>query len=52
MLAHEMMTGRSPWSSLTDKKLIKRQIRTLKIAPPQGLSPSAGAFVCALLTQV
>jgi hypothetical protein len=51
VLAHEMMTGRSPWSSLTDKKLIKRQIKTLKIAPPKSLSPAAGDFICKLLVQ-
>ena len=51
VLAHEMITGRSPWSSLTDKKLIKRQIRSLCIVPPRGVSAKAGQFICQLLTQ-
>lgn len=51
VLAHEMITGRSPWSSLTDKKLIKRQIRSLCIVPPRGVSTKAGQFICRLLTQ-
>mmetsp|Transcript_49411 Transcript_49411/g.63391 ORF Transcript_49411/g.63391 Transcript_49411/m.63391 type:complete len:703 (+) Transcript_49411:99-2207(+) len=51
VLAHEMMTGRSPWSSLTDKKLIKKQIKSMKIQPPDILSKGASDFICNLLTQ-
>ena len=50
MLAHELLTGRTPWSSLTDKEVIRREIKTMRVAPPLRLSPPAGALVCALLT--
>ena len=50
ILAHELLTGRSPWSSLTDKKLIRKQIRTMTISPPQNVSGAAGQFVCQLLS--
>jgi hypothetical protein len=51
VLAHEVMTGRSPWSSLTDKKLIKKQIKTMNIQPPDFLSQEASDFICQLLIQ-
>jgi hypothetical protein len=49
-LAHELLTGRTPWSSLTDKEVIRREIKTLRVAPPRRMSASAGALVCSLLT--
>jgi len=51
VLAHELLTGRSPWSSLTDKSLIQKEIGSMRVAPPDGVSPAAGKFVCALLHQ-
>ena len=48
VLSHEMLTGRSPWSS-NAKKVIRREIQTLRIPPPLNLSPQAGLFVCSLL---
>jgi hypothetical protein len=50
VLAHELLTGRTPWSSLTDKEVIRREIKTMRVAPPLRLSPPAGALVCALLS--
>ena len=50
VLAHELLTGRTPWSSLTDKEVIRREIKTMRVAPPLRLSPPAGTLVCALLT--
>jgi serine/threonine protein kinase len=51
VLAYALMTGRTPWSSLTDKEIIRREIQTLKVAPPRRLSPPAGQLICALMTQ-
>jgi len=51
ILAHELLTGYSPWSSLTDKELIKKEIQTFKVVPPQFLSTRAGQFICSLLRQ-
>jgi len=51
VLAHEMMTGRSPWSTLSDKKLIKKQIRKLQVEPPPSVSAAAGAFIVGLLAK-
>jgi len=51
VLAHEILTGRSPWSSLNDKQIIRREICSLPVLPPAGLSRSCGHFVCSLLRQ-
>jgi serine/threonine protein kinase len=51
VLAYELLTGRTPWSSLTDKKVIRKEIQTLIVAPPRKLSPPAGQFICSLLRQ-
>jgi len=51
VLAYALLTGRTPWSSLTDKEIIRKEIQTLKVAPPRRLSPPAGQLVCALMTQ-
>jgi len=49
VLSYELLTGRTPWSSLTDKKVIRKEIRTMRVTPPLRLSPRAGHFVCSLL---
>ena len=49
VLAHELFTGRTPWSSLTNKKVIRREIKSLKVGPPPQVSPAAGLLVCSLL---
>mmetsp|Transcript_46985 Transcript_46985/g.60380 ORF Transcript_46985/g.60380 Transcript_46985/m.60380 type:complete len:745 (+) Transcript_46985:112-2346(+) len=51
VLAHELLTGRTPWSSLTNKKIIQKEISGMRVAPPAGISPSAGMFICSLLHQ-
>jgi serine/threonine protein kinase len=51
VLAYALLTGRTPWSSLTDKEIIRKEIQNLKVAPPRRLSPPAGQLVCALMTQ-
>ena len=51
VLAHELLTGRTPWSSLTDKKVIRQEIKTMHVAPPLRLTPPAGALICSLLRQ-
>ena len=49
ILAHELLTGRTPWSSLTDKKVIRREIKNCVVAPPLKLSQGAGFFIAKLL---
>jgi hypothetical protein len=50
VVAHELLTGRSPWSSLTDKRTIRDEIRSYSpvVAPPK-LSRPARCFVEQLL---
>ena len=46
VVAHELLTGRSPWSSLTDKPLIRREIRGEAVfCLPPHLSREATSFV-------
>jgi hypothetical protein len=52
VLSYELLTGRTPWSSLTDKKVIRKEIQNMIVTPPRKLSPPAGMFVCSLLKQV
>jgi serine/threonine protein kinase len=49
VLAHELLTGRSPWSSLTDKEAIRRDIVGVAVMPPPTVGSAAGKFVCGLL---
>jgi len=51
VLAHELLTGRTPWSSLTDKAIIKREVTTMTVAPPIKVSRAGGQFICSLLRQ-
>ena len=45
VLAFELMTGRSPWSSSSDKKIIKNEIMNSRVMPPSKLSPQAGSLI-------
>jgi serine/threonine protein kinase len=49
VLAYELLTGDSPWSSLTDIEKIKREIHASIISPPVNVSPAASRFVMSLL---
>ena len=49
VLSHELLTGRSPWSSLTDKKLIRKEIRGLSIKNRLNMSQDAFDMVKQLL---
>ena len=49
VLAYELMTGRSPWSSISDKKVIKREIMGTRVMPPSRVSFNAGKFISSLL---
>jgi len=49
ILAYEMMTGRSPWTSLSDKKLVRHEIKTVRVLPPRRLSSAAGHLIASLL---
>jgi len=49
VLAHELMTGRSPWSTLSDESQVRKEIKTLDVAAPKGLSLEAGTFLRSLL---
>jgi serine/threonine protein kinase len=50
VLAHELLTGCSPWSSLTNNKAIANEIINCEMQTPlKGLSKHAGDFICSLL---
>uniref|UniRef100_A0A7S2RBT7 Protein kinase domain-containing protein n=1 Tax=Rhizochromulina marina TaxID=1034831 RepID=A0A7S2RBT7_9STRA len=49
VLAHELLTGCCPWSSLTDREVLRLQITTLRVGPPPRVSPAAGQLICSLL---
>mmetsp|Transcript_59099 Transcript_59099/g.111605 ORF Transcript_59099/g.111605 Transcript_59099/m.111605 type:complete len:466 (+) Transcript_59099:129-1526(+) len=52
VLAHELLTGRSVWTSLTDKRVIKREIVKVPLEQPlQGMSSKASEFVSGLLSK-
>jgi len=49
VVAYELMTGRSPWSSSTDTRVIRREIKAMKVVIPKSLSPLATAFIRSLM---
>jgi hypothetical protein len=49
VLAHELMTAHSPWSSLKDGPVIRKEIASLEVTPPQSLSAEARKFLVELL---
>ena len=49
ILAHELLTGRTPWSSLSNKKVIRKEIKHTVVCPPVQLCPAAGSFIVRLL---
>eukprot|EP00614_Pseudopedinella_elastica_P001455 CAMPEP_0172590156 /NCGR_PEP_ID=MMETSP1068-20121228/8585_1 /TAXON_ID=35684 /ORGANISM="Pseudopedinella elastica, Strain CCMP716" /LENGTH=477 /DNA_ID=CAMNT_0013385857 /DNA_START=85 /DNA_END=1517 /DNA_ORIENTATION=- len=49
VLAYEIMTGRSPWSSITDRELILHEIRNSMVLPPPFVSSGAKEFINSLL---
>jgi serine/threonine protein kinase len=49
VLAHELLTGNTPWSSLTDSKVIKKEIQSSVIVPLVGVSQAASKFVLSLM---
>jgi serine/threonine protein kinase len=49
VLAHDLLTGTTPWSSNVDKSQIKKDIKSLIVLPPPNVSKAAGDFVVALL---
>jgi len=51
ILAHEILTGYTPWSSLTDEAVIKEEIQLLDIVFPGDLSGSAQRLLRGLLNR-
>jgi serine/threonine protein kinase len=51
VLSHELLTGKTPWSSLTDSRLIKGEILNKAVLPPFHLSKVASTFIVSLLTK-
>jgi serine/threonine protein kinase len=49
VLAFELFTGRSPWSSLTNFRRIKKEIRSIEVQLPVRFSHSSREFVAGLL---
>jgi len=52
VLAYELLTGRSVWTSLTDKRVIKREIVKVPLEQPlQGMSLKASEFISGLMSK-
>jgi len=51
VLAFELLTGESPWTSIDDKRLLKEEIGTKEIISPIGISSSTDQFI-GMLTRV
>jgi len=49
ILAFELLTGCTPWSSLDDRKVIRHEILNSVVLPPRSLSTKAAQLVRALL---
>jgi hypothetical protein len=50
VMAFELLTGRTPWSSLTNAPVIKREIQTVDVRQYLGdVSPCAANFICSLM---
>mmetsp|Transcript_51590 Transcript_51590/g.88473 ORF Transcript_51590/g.88473 Transcript_51590/m.88473 type:complete len:207 (-) Transcript_51590:144-764(-) len=49
ILAFELSTGRTPWSTISDRPLIRYEIQNCQVLPPDSVSPAAGQFVVSLL---
>jgi len=50
VLSHELLTGHSPWSTLDDKKQIKKEIVSGTMEPPlEGMTMQASQFVVGLM---
>lgn len=49
VLAHELLLGESPWSSIDDKHLLRREIQHRHVHPPADVSPATGQFITMLL---
>jgi len=49
VLAHELMTGCSPWSTLDDRQELFRQITSLRVPPPPSLSYPAANLIFRLM---
>jgi len=49
VLAYELLTGNTPWSSLSDMKLIKHEILHVPVETPEELSQVSGDFITSLM---
>jgi serine/threonine protein kinase len=49
LVAHDLLVGKPPWSSLTDSQVIRSEIKHLKVEAPRGVSRQAGKFIVTLL---
>jgi len=49
VVTYEMLTGSSPWSTLSDRELMKREIKHAQILLPGVISTKAGSFIQSLL---
>jgi len=51
VLAHELLTSKTPWSSLTNTKLIKHEILNKIILPPYDVAKSPSKFILSLMNR-
>ena len=49
VLAYELLTGRLPWSDISNSKRIREEILNSQIKPPTNVSKSASQFLFSLL---
>jgi serine/threonine protein kinase len=49
VLAYELMAGRTPWSSLSNKNILRKEILTRKVSAPPNVSSQAKMLVTSLL---
>jgi serine/threonine protein kinase len=49
VLAHDLLTGHTPWSTMSDEEQIRKDIMSLEVLPPRDVSREAGEFVVSLL---
>lgn len=49
VLAHELMTGCSPWTTLEDRAQLEHQITTVPVSPPGALSQDAADLLRELM---
>ena len=51
VLTFELLTGCSPWSTMVNKKQLKKEITTFRMTAPENASKAAGDFILAMMAK-